>query len=317
MKKYLLLALCPLYLYAGSPAIEQIELAMEQGNIAQVEQMSKEAVKEHPKSAKAHYFLGQAYFNENRMAEANAEFITAQNLDPKLSFTKKPEMFSDMLNRSSVQITKSNKAASTQVTKQRNKESSGISLNVILLIIGTSLGLVFGLIFLRNVVKDFKDKLKQNDLGSEFELEDETVWKSNPLDKADTPSKMPATVTKSYMQNGSSCGTSLSNSSQIPQQTVIKEREIVSESSNDGLLTGIIVGSMLSHHGHDSGTTVINNVNDDYRGGSSADFDASSCTNWDSNDNSNSSFDTSPDSSSWDDSSGSSFDFTSTSDNNW
>lgn len=316
MKKYLLLALCPLYLYAGSPTIEQIELAMEQGNIAQVEQMSKEAVKEHPKSAKAHYFLGQAYFNENRMAEAKTEFITAQNLDPKLSFTKKPEMFSDMLNRSSVQISKSNKAASTQVAEQKNKESSGISLNAILLIIGTSLGLMLGLIFLRYVVKDLKNKkLKQNDLGSEFELEDESVWKSNPSDKADTPSKMPATVTKSYMQNGSSCGTSLSNSSQIPQQTVIKEREIVRESSNDGLLTGIMVGSMLSHHGHDGGTTVINNVNNDYRGGSSA--DSSSGINWDSNENISSSFDTSPDSSSWDDNSGSSFDFTSTSDNNW
>lgn len=316
MKKYLLLALCPLCIYAGSPTIQQIELAMEQGNITQVEQMSKEAVKEHPKSAKAHYFLGQAYFNENKMLEANAEFIIAQNLDPKLSFTKKPEMFSDMLNRSSVQISKSNKASSTLVTKQRNKESSVISLNAILLIIGTSLGLVFGLIFLRYVVKDLKNKkLKQNDLGSEFELEDETVWKSNPSDKADTPSKMPATVTKSYMQNGSSCGTSLSNSSQIPQQTVIKEREIVHESSNDGLLTGIIVGSMLSHHGHDGGTTVINNVNNDYIGGSSA--DSSSGINCDSNDNNSSSFDTSPDSSSWDDSSGSSFDFTSTSDNNW
>ena len=315
MKKYLLLALCPLCIYAGSPTIQQIELAMEQGNITQVEQMSTEAVKEHPNSAKAHYFLGQAYFNENRMAEAKTEFITAQNLDPKLSFTKKPEMFSDMLSRSSVQISNSNKAASTQVAEQKNKESSGISLNAILLIIGTSLGLVFGLIFLRYVVKDLKNKkLKQNDLGSEFELEDETVWKSNPSDKADTPSKMPATVTKSYMQN-SSCGTSLSNSSQIPQQTVIKEREIVHESSNDGLLTGIIVGSMLSHHGHDGGTTVINNVNNDYSGGSST--DSSSRINWDSNDNSSSSFDTSPDSSSWDDSSGSSFDFTSTSDNNW
>jgi len=315
MKKYLLLALCPLCIYAGSPTIQQIELAMEQGNITQVEQMSTEAVKEHPNSAKAHYFLGQAYFNENRMAEAKTEFITAQNLDPKLSFTKKPEMFSDMLSRSSVQISNSNKAASTQVAEQKNKESSGISLNAILLIIGTSLGLVFGLIFLRYVVKDLKNKkLKQNDLGSEFELENESVWKSNPSDKGDTPSKMPATVTKSYMQN-SSCGTSLSNSSQILQQTVIKEREIVHESSNDGLLTGIIVGSMLSHHGHDGGTTVINNVNNDYSGGSST--DSSSRINWDSNDNSSSSFDTSPDSSSWDDSSGSSFDFTSTSDNNW
>jgi len=94
MKKYLLLILFPFCVDATSPTIAQIEKAMQQGNLAQVEQMSKEAVQEHPKSAKAHYFLGQAYFNENKIVKANVEFMAARKKEPKLKgkLLKRPKL---------------------------------------------------------------------------------------------------------------------------------------------------------------------------------------------------------------------------------
>lgn len=316
MKKHILLALFPLCVYAGSPTIAQIEKAMQQGSIAQVEQMSKEAVQEHPQSAKAHYFLGQAYFNENKMAEANTEFITARKLDPKLSFTKKPEMFNDMLNRSWLQVSAA--PAPAPVAKPQNKKTD--SLNIIWLIIGTSLGLALGTLILAPVIK--KPRKIESDLGPEFELEDEDTWKSTTSKTSNSENvedinerirktvKRPSSVTRiSTIRRATPQWTSQSTQ----QPTVMRE------SNNDGLLTGIIVGSMLSHHGHDSGnTTIINNVNNDYSSGSSADFENSAGVNWDwdSKNNSSPSFDTSPDTSSWGDSGGSSFD-SSSSNNNW
>ncbi|HRG61694.1 MAG TPA: hypothetical protein PLP75_01605 [Burkholderiales bacterium] len=340
MKKYLLLILFPFCVDATSPTIAQIEKAMQQGNLAQVEQMSKEAVQEHPKSAKAHYFLGQAYFNENKIVKANVEFMAARKLDPNLNFTKKPEMFNDMLNRSSVKLSAVTASASVQVAKPKTKKSD--SLNIIWLIIGASLGLALGALILAPVIK--KPRKIESDLGPEFELEDEDMWKSTTSHKADFPKRMPILVTPKYTDSISpfeelrkpipnsinnikrpSSVTRISNirrttpehnSLSAQQSTVIRE----SNNGSSDLLTGVFIGNMLSNHHHETNimnenTTIVNNYSNDNENSSSLMFDSSSDTSSWSDDTGTKSWDTSGDQS-WGGGGETSFD-SSTSNDNW
>jgi len=81
------------------PAPKDIEQAVQAGNYQQAETLVREVLREKPESAKAHYELGQILARQSRLPEAHKELVRAQEIDPALKFTNKPEKFRDLFER--------------------------------------------------------------------------------------------------------------------------------------------------------------------------------------------------------------------------
>lgn len=104
MKKLLLTGL--LVLLVSGPAFaadgpKEVEAAIQQGNYTLAEQDLRQAIVEHPQSAKAHYLLAQVLAHEGNIGDAQKEASQAKALDPKIGFTTpaKFERFQSELNR--------------------------------------------------------------------------------------------------------------------------------------------------------------------------------------------------------------------------
>jgi len=68
------------------PTVQQIYEATRAGHLVQAEQMIRQVLRDHPKSAKAHYVAAEVYAKAGNEVQARAEFKTAEELDPGLSF---------------------------------------------------------------------------------------------------------------------------------------------------------------------------------------------------------------------------------------
>ena len=64
-----------------------VQAALQQGNYALAEQDLRQAISEHPQSAKAHYVLAQVLAHEGNIGDAAKEANQAKQLDPQLGFT--------------------------------------------------------------------------------------------------------------------------------------------------------------------------------------------------------------------------------------
>jgi hypothetical protein len=72
--------------FAGDSPRE-VQAALQQGNYPLAEQEMRQAISEHPQSAKAHYVLAQVLAHEGNIGDAAKEANQAQQLDPQLGFT--------------------------------------------------------------------------------------------------------------------------------------------------------------------------------------------------------------------------------------
>src|SRR3984893_12734459 len=70
---------------AADPTVHQIYEAAEAGRFDQAEQMMDQVLKDHPKSAKAHYVQAELYAKEGTTALARAELAEAEGIDPGLT----------------------------------------------------------------------------------------------------------------------------------------------------------------------------------------------------------------------------------------
>jgi len=70
---------------AADPTVHQIYEAAEAGRFDQAQQMMDQVLKDHPKSAKAHYVQAELYAKEGKTALARAELAEAEGIDPGLS----------------------------------------------------------------------------------------------------------------------------------------------------------------------------------------------------------------------------------------
>ncbi|MET0330381.1 MAG: tetratricopeptide repeat protein [Dyella sp.] len=66
---------------------QEVQAALQQGNYPMAEREMRQAISEHPQSAKAHYVLAQVLAHEGNIGDAAKEANQAQQLDPRLSFT--------------------------------------------------------------------------------------------------------------------------------------------------------------------------------------------------------------------------------------
>lgn len=104
MKKLWLTALLLLLVSGAALAADgpkEVEAALKQGNYTLAEQELRQAIVEHPQSAKAHYLLAQVLAHQGNIGDAQQEATQAKQLDPKLGFTNPArfERFQSELNQ--------------------------------------------------------------------------------------------------------------------------------------------------------------------------------------------------------------------------
>lgn len=90
MKKLLLTGLWVLLVSGSAFAADgpkEVQAAIQQGNYTLAEQELRQAITEHPQSAKAHYLLAQVLAHEGNIGDAQKEASQAKAIDPKISFT--------------------------------------------------------------------------------------------------------------------------------------------------------------------------------------------------------------------------------------
>src|ERR1700689_2135100 len=70
------------------PSMEQIYQEARGGHLDQAQQMIDQVLRDHPRSAKAHYVQAELYAKEGKTALARSELSAADELDPGLPFAK-------------------------------------------------------------------------------------------------------------------------------------------------------------------------------------------------------------------------------------
>lgn len=80
---------------------KEVEAALKQGNYTLAEQDLRQAIAEHPQSAKAHYLLAEVLAHQGNIGDAQKQANQARQLDPKLGFTNPArfERFQSELNQ--------------------------------------------------------------------------------------------------------------------------------------------------------------------------------------------------------------------------
>lgn len=72
----------------ADPTLHQIYAAAEGGHLDQAQQMIEQVLRDHPKSAKAHFVQAELFAREGKLGLARAEFKEAETLEPGLPFAK-------------------------------------------------------------------------------------------------------------------------------------------------------------------------------------------------------------------------------------
>ena len=75
------------------PSPKDIEAAVSAGQLPQAETMLREVLQAKPRSAKAHYELGQVLARQGKYVEAQLALEQAKSIDPALQFASSPEAF--------------------------------------------------------------------------------------------------------------------------------------------------------------------------------------------------------------------------------
>jgi hypothetical protein len=73
---------------ATNPTSEQVYEAVRSGHLDQAERMVTQVLRDHPKSAKAHYVAAEVYAKEGKTSDAQHNLDVAQTLAPGLPFAK-------------------------------------------------------------------------------------------------------------------------------------------------------------------------------------------------------------------------------------
>lgn len=305
----------------ASPRVQDVQNAMAQNNAPLVEELSKQVLAEHPNSAKAHYFLAEAYYHEGRVGLAHSELLSAKQLDSALSFTNDTNRFYNLLARTEASKSREVNIAATQtgttaeVAIDTPKKSSG------------GFWTLMGWIFLIGIIWYILYYIYKCVTYKPFNDGPTRIFASENPTRPLSPSSISAAT---YAQQ----------SAHVPSQTsaapttsgTIVHNHYGSTSSGgiggNGFVTGMVAGAaldeLLNSHSRAYVPTYSNPIQDqNYNAGtgSNTDWDSgSSGSSWDntsssSSSSSNSGWDDSSSSSSSD--SSSSWDSSSSSDSSW
>jgi uncharacterized protein len=272
-------------------SFDQIERLIEQKQFAAAESGLVEIIKNHPQSAKAYYAMAQAQAGLGNLEKAQYALNKARGLSPSLDFA------------SSSNVSNLERAITPQVQKIEYVSESHFWRNVFIFLVVA--GAVYAFIEYRRRKDD-----DGNDSSSGVTPRP-TPPSDSPSDRAyvrehkllDTPAP-----TRESRQATSR----VYRTSSVSQPTYQTQPTVVNNhygSTNDGFLTGMLVGEALSggHHDH---TTIIERETVREAPSRSSSWDSDSSSSYSSSSSRSSSWDddsSSSRSSSWDDDSSSSY----------
>ena len=247
MKKFLVAIMFGLMAIAAQAeaTFDQIQTLIEQREYAAAEKGLETIIQNHPKSAKAFYAMAQAQAGLGNQEKAKKALDIATGLNPTLDFAP----------ASSVASLK--QAITPQVAKIESIEESHFWRNAIMALV--LFGLVGGIYLMWRTKKEQEDaeaaRKAELDRIQEARMAREAakVYASTPTTKK-TVDTQPV-----YREPVSSrtVASTPSSSYSAPQPTVVNNHY---GSSNDGLLTGVLIGNMMGSHDHHHDTVVRERV---------------------------------------------------------
>lgn len=292
MNKLLIAAIAAIMLPSVALAevtFQDVTDKMKVGDIRTAEMLTKQILKDKPDSAKAHYYMGQILIAESDYKGARSELKKAVQLDKSLSFAASPDKFRENMDKVEVNLGR------TEAPPISNHEESGFGWGKTILFLG--LGSLIYLLFKRR-------KVTPASIYAEPKSQPSHPGANHPAY---------ASTSDRGMQNP--YRPSPRPSSYAPAQAAPVVNNY--NSGNNGLVDGMILGSMMSGHGNNTNTIIERErVVEREAPAKGNDFDSDSSSNssggtFDSGDDSSSrssGFDSGSDNSSSFDSGGSSFD---------
>ena len=292
MKKFLFaLAFVSTFAFAEA-SFDQIEKLIGQQQYAAAEQGLEGIIKNHPNSAKAYYAMAQTQAGLGNQQKAQYALNKARGIDPDLNFATPDN------------VQKLQEAITPQVKKIEVVEESHFWRNLFLILLAGGIG--YGLYRFFNRKDD--ETNPSGSSGPKPSGPDDDYHKASPSDKAYMREHNMAPKTKVYAESKPTAKVSAPVTPAPVYSAPITQPapQVVNNhygSSNDGLLTGVILGNMMSNH-HDHTTIIEKEV---VREVPSKSYSSPVDTSWDdSNSKSSSWSDTPSRSSSWDSDSSSS-----------
>lgn len=248
MKRFLVAVMFGLMTIAAQAeaSFDQIETLIEQKNYAAAASGLETVIQNHPKSAKAFYAMAQAQAGLGNLEKAQKALNIATGLNPTLDFAPS----------SSVQSLRD--AITPQTAKiEAVHESKFLQY---LLIITLVVGGVAGIYVLYMKKKEREDQ-EQRERDAKFLREEqarqaEEARKAKLSDIVAKPAKQSKTPTQATASIATS-GPAVQQPLYTPQPT--HTTVVNNTSTNDGLLTGILIGDMLNRH-HDTPRVVEREV---------------------------------------------------------
>lgn len=189
---------------------------MKTGDVRTADMLTKQMLKDHPDSAKAHYYMGQILSNEGEFRAARSELKKAAELDKSLSFAASPDKFRQAMDKVEMNLGR----AETPKISSHDEGASGWWIFLCMLGVG---GLLYWLF--------------RSDSGTV------TSSSSGPIPRPSSPSSLrPGHVNYAASRPVSR---PVQSSYAPPSPQVVNNNN----SSNNGLMEGIILGSMMSDRG--------------------------------------------------------------------
>jgi tetratricopeptide (TPR) repeat protein len=249
VKKFIMiLALVATSAFA-EPSFTQIQDLIGRQQYSAAAQGLEQIIHNHPNSAKAFYSMAQAQAGLGNLDKARYALDKATGLDPTLSFA------------SESQVQSLREALTPQVAKIEKVEESHFWRNLVLILFAVGIGFIIYRVYKNNKKADEdynasfspvkpinpapddynsaspsdKAYMREHNMAPKPEA---YIYKSKPVERKEEKKEVRvSTPAPSY-------------SAPTPQP--VAHTTVVNNSSNDGLLTGMILGNMMSdHHHHD------------------------------------------------------------------
>ena len=234
-------------------SFEQIEGLIQQKNYAAAEAGLEVIVKNHPQSAKAFYAMAQAQAGLGNLEKAQKALNIATGLNPTLDFAPEGS------------VRKLKEAITPQTAKIEQIEESHFWRDFwVGFIMFAGVGIIITLI-LQKKRKEEEAELSEK-LAAQAERERERAELAEQIKQSSKAAKSKKStftpVTSSALAKDKPATASIATSGPAVQQPLYTPQPThttVVNNSNDGLLTGILIGDMLNHH-HDTPRVVEREV---------------------------------------------------------
>lgn len=222
-------------------SFDQIQQLIKEQNYSAAVAGLEVIIKNHPQSAKAFYAMSQAQAGLGNQVKAKEALDKATGLDPELKFA------------SSGNVEKLKEAIQPQ-TKKIEAIESHFWRNTLILLFGFGIGWFGYTLILKKKKQNRKDVIDSTFGKPSHKPQPVPLSSCNDgVKSSPTKTDVDTMTAGEYVHKNapSSYGINFSNRNANPTPYAPSHTTVINNSSNDGLVTGLVVGSMLNSH-HDT-----------------------------------------------------------------